>query len=424
MLGSEPFVDDRGRSMTRTANGESSIYKGGDGKWHGWITMGRRENGSLDRRHVKGKTRAVVVAKVREFERKRDAGITPKVGERDTVAVWLRHWLYNIAAPADGRGVRPKTYAAYRGDVERYLIPRIGHHRLTKLDAEHIEQLHADLLASGLSAKSVLNAHRTLSRALRVAMARGKLQRNVATLVTPPQPTRHEVDPLSAEEARAVLAASRHRRNAARWSVALGCGLRQGEALGLGWNDIDLDAGVVHVRWQLQRLPYEHGCVPRGSEPRCGGKPLRCPDRRGGLTFSRPKSRAGERDITLPAPLIEELRAHRLAQLEERLVAGEFWREGPRGGLVFAQSTGKPIDARRDYDEWLAILTDAKVERARLHDARHSCATLLLERGIDIKVVSEILGHTQTWFTRDTYQHVTKKLQDEAAEEMGGALWG
>jgi integrase len=410
--------------MARAANGESSIYEGADGRWHGWVWMGTRENGQADRRHVTGKKRSVVVAKVRDLERKRDAGITPKIGERDTVAVWLRHWLYNIAAPADGRGVRPKTYLAYRGDVERHLIPRIGHHRLTKLDAEHVEHLHADLLASGLSAKSVLNAHRTLSRALRVAMARGKVQRNVATLVTPPQPLRKEIEPLTADEARAVLVVSRARRNAARWSVALGCGLRQGEALGLGWKDIDLDAGVVRVRWQLQRLPYEHGCAPRGSDPACGGRPMRCPDRRGGLVFSRPKSKAGERDLTLPAPLVEELRAHRAVQLEERLRAGALWQEGPRGGLVFAQPSGKPIDARRDYDEWLAILTEAKVTRARLHDARHSCATLLLERGIDIKVVSEILGHTQTWFTRDTYQHVTKKLQDEAAEQMSGALWG
>jgi integrase len=410
--------------MARAANGESSIYEGADGRWHGWVTMGSLGNGRLDRRHVTGKKRAVVVSKVRDLERKRDAGLTPKVGERDTVAVWLRHWLYNVAAPADGRGVRPKTYLAYRGDVERHLIPKIGHYRLTKLDAEHVERLHADLLASGLAPKTVLNVHRTLSRALRVAVARGKLQRNVATLVTPPQPSRMEITPLSAEEARAVLAASRERRNAARWSVALGCGLRQGEALGLSWDDVDMDRAVVHVRWQLQRLPYEHGCVPRGTEATCGGKPLRCPDRRGGLVFSRPKSKAGERDITLPGPLVEELRAHRAKQLVERLEAGPLWQEGPRGGLVFAQTSGRPVDARRDYDEWLAILVEAKIERARLHDARHSCATLLLERGIDIKVVSEILGHTQTWFTRDTYQHVTQKLQQEAAAQMGSALWG
>lgn len=411
--------------MSKRGNGESTIFKGADGNWHGYVTMGRLASGKLDRRHVKRKTRADVVKRVKELERQRDAGITPRAGERDTVRTWLRHWLYNVAAPADGRGVRTKTYLAYRTDVEKHLIPRIGHHLLVKLDAEHIEALHADLTAAGLAPKTVLNTHRTLSRALRVAMARGKLQRNVATLVTPPQRRRVEIDPLTDDEARAVLRAASERRNAARWSVALGAGLRQGEALGLGWDEVDLDAGVLRVRWQLQRLPYEHGCAPRGADPTCGAsKPLRCPQRRGGLVFSCPKSKAGERDITLPQPLIAELRSHRAAQAAERLAAGSQWDEGPRGGLVFAQPLGKPIDTRRDYGEWLAILDDAKITKHRVHDARHTAATLLLERGVDIKVVAEMLGHTQTWFTRDTYQHVTQRLHDEAAAKMSTALWG
>src|SRR4051794_31661421 len=98
-------LNEGGPAMTRAANGESSIYEGADGRWHGWVWMGTREKGQPDRRHVTGKKRSVVVAKVRDLERKRDAGITPKIGERDTVAVWLRHWLYNVAAPVDGRGV-------------------------------------------------------------------------------------------------------------------------------------------------------------------------------------------------------------------------------------------------------------------------------------------------------------------------------
>lgn len=106
------------------------------------------------------------------------------------------------------------------------------------------------------------------------------------------------------------------------------------------------------------------------------------------------------------------------------MAAGEAWVEGPRGGLVFCQVNGKPLDPRRDYSEWLELLDAAGITRHRVHDARHTAATLLLEMGIDVKVVSEMLGHSQTWFTRDTYQHVTKRLQDEAAERMGEALWG
>jgi len=331
----------------------------------------------------------------------------------------LRHWLYNVAAPS----VKTKTYLTYRVNIENHAIPVIGHHLLIRLEPEHVEQMHAQLLAKGLSAKSVLNVHRTVARALKVAMMRGKLQRNVVTLTTPPSVPRLEIEPLSREEARAVLLKSRHLRNGARWAVALGSGLRQGEALGLAWDEVDLTKGRLHIRWQLQRLAYEHGCVRRGEDPTCGGKPRACPDRIGGTVFSRPKSRAGSRDLVLPPPLVEELKAHRKAQLEERLAAGTAWHEGPRGGLVFCQPNGKPIDPRRDYMDWLALLKAAGVSRHRVHDARHSAATFLLEAGVDVKVVSEILGHSQSWFTRDTYQHVSQRLQAEAAEQMAAVLW-
>jgi integrase len=344
----------------------------------------------------------------------------PKIGDRETVASWLKHWLYNVSAPS----VKPKTYLAYRNDVERHLIPALGQHRLVALTPEHVERMHVQLLAHGLSAKSVLNAHRTLSRALKMAMVRGKLQRNVATLTTPPPVIRQEIEPLTSDEARRVLTLTRSQRNGARWAIALGAGLRQGETLGLGWNEVDLDKGILHIRWQLQRLPYEHGCVRRGETATCGGKPLYCPRRRGGTVFSRPKSRAGSRDVVLPGPLVDELRMHRKAQLEERILAGSTWQEGPRGGLVFCQRNGKPIDARRDYADWLELLSSAGVSRHRVHDARHSTATFLLEAGVDIKVVAEILGHSQSWFTRDTYQHVSQRLQAEAAEQMAATLWG
>jgi len=255
-------------------------------------------------------------------------------------------------------------------------------------------------------------------------MMRGKLHRNVATLTTPPSVSRLDIEPLTREEARRVLLLSREQRNGARWAVALGSGLRQGEVLGLGWDDVDLADGVLRVRWQLQRLAYEHGCARRGQPPTCGQKPLRCPHRQGGVVYSRPKSRAGSRDVVLPAPVAEELRIHRKLQLEERLVAGTAWEEGPRGGLVFCQPNGRPIDPRRDYADWLAMLKAAGVSRHRVHDARHSTATFLLEAGVDVKVVAEILGHSQSWFTRDTYQHVSQRLQTQAAERMATTLWG
>lgn len=208
---------------------------------------------------------------------------------------------------------------------------------------------------------------------------------------------RTEVQPLTAAEARLLLDAARHVRNGARWSVALALGLRQGEALGLRWSDVDLDAGTLTVRRALQ------GQTGRG------------------LVYVEPKSQAARRCILLPAALQEALRAHRAAQLEERLAAGPLWHDAD---LVFAQVTGRPVDPRRDWADWKTLLATAGVRDARLHDARHTAATLLLQQGVPARVAMQVLGHSQITLTLGTYSHVVPELADEAAEHMDAALWG
>jgi integrase len=180
------------------------------------------ENGRRDRRHVSGMKRGDVVAKVRDLERKRDAGTAGAAGKAPTVRQWLEHWLETIAA----RKVRPSTLVRYRQLVANQLVPGIGHHRLDRPQPEHVEKLYSGLQDGGLSPASVVQAHRVLSRALKVAMQRDKVGRNVCTLVDAPSVEREEVRPLSGEDARLVQEASRGRRNAARWSVALALGLR------------------------------------------------------------------------------------------------------------------------------------------------------------------------------------------------------
>lgn len=378
--------------MSRRSQGESSIYRDDDGRWHGYVSMGLKTGGQRDRRHVSGATRAAVVGKVRELERQRDAGVTASSG-RTTVGGWLDHWLDTVAAPR----LRPSTLTRYRLAVDRHLVPHVGHHRLDRLQPEHLETAYAALLASGLSPASVVYAHRVISRALKVAMQRGRVARNVATLVEPPSVRREEVRPFTAAEARSVLNAAVGRRNAARWSVALALGLRQGEALGLPWSAVDLDAGSLTVRQALQR------------------------QRAAGLRIVEPKSAAGRRTIALPAPLVDALRAHRASQLEERLRAGSEWEDH---GLVFVQPSGRPIEPRADWAEWKSLLRDAGVRDARLHDARHTAATLLLTQGVPARVAMQVLGHSQISLTLGTYSHVVPELATEAAERVGAALWG
>src|SRR3954462_3426051 len=163
------------------SDGESTIYKGADGRWHGWGSVGFKLNGPLDRRHVSAKTRPPVVTKVRELERKRDSGTVTETST-PTVAAWLEHWLTAIAP----RRVRQRTLESYESAVRLHLVPGIGRHRLDRLRPEHLDQLYTALLDDGYSPAPVLRHHRILSRALTVAVQRGHVPRNVASLVDPP----------------------------------------------------------------------------------------------------------------------------------------------------------------------------------------------------------------------------------------------
>src|SRR3954447_23205334 len=375
----------------RASNGESTIYKGADGRWHGYVSVGFRLDGTLDRRHVSSKNRGVVVTKVRELERKRDSGT---VGETSTptVAWWLEHWLTTIAP----RRVRQRTLESYESAVRKHLIPGIGRHRLDRLRPEHLDQLYTALLDDGYSPASVLRHHRILSRALTVAVQRGHVPRNVAALVDPPAQRQSDLaTTLDVDEARAVLESATTVRNSARWTVALALGLRQSEALALQWKDIDLLNSTLTVRRSIHRV------------------------RGGGLIYEEPKSKRSQRTLALPLPLVAELHRHKAAQLGERMLAGSEWHDED---LVFAQANGRPIDKKTDYDDWTHLLQSAGVRHVRLHDGRHTAATLLLTENMHPRVVMELLGHSQMRTAMDIYSHVMPALAREAADRMGAVL--
>ena len=377
---------------TRASNNESSIHQDTTGRWHGYVSMGLREGGHRDRRHVSGPTRRAVVTKVRALETKRDAGTALEAGTPPTVAVWLTEYLDTVAA----RRVRPSTLDRYQSLARVHIIPRVGHHRLDRLQPEHVERMYTAMAGLGLAPATVLQAHRLLSRALKIAVQRGRVGRNVCTLVDAPSLVHHEIQPLSVADARKILTTARARRNGARWAVALALGLRQGEALGLQWADVDLDAPSLTVRRALQRQ--------RGK----------------GLVLVEPKSRSGRRTIALPVPIVDLLQAHRHAQDGERAHARNEWHDRD---FVFAQPTGAPIDSRADRREWDQLLKDSEVRPARLHDARHTAATTLLIMGVPARVVMQILGHSQIGLTLGTYSHVVPELAIEAADKIAQAYW-
>ena len=243
----------------------------------------------------------------------------------------------------------------------------------------------------------MLRHHRILSRALTVAVQRGHVPRNVAALVDPPAQRPSDLaTALDLDEARAVLEAAATVRNSARWTVALALGLRQSEALALQWKDIDLLNNTLTVRRSIHRV------------------------RGGGLIYEEPKSKRSQRTLALPLPLVAELHRHKAAQLGERMLAGSEWHDED---LVFAQPNGRPIDKKTDYDDWTRLLQQAGVRHVRLHDGRHTAATLLLSENVHPRVVMELLGHSQMRTTMDIYSHVMPALAARRRTGWAPCCW-
>ncbi|MET7499509.1 tyrosine-type recombinase/integrase [Streptomyces microflavus] len=399
---------------SRQPNGASSIYLGKDGRWHGRVTVGVKDDGKPDRRHVSRKTRAEVTKVVRELERQRDKGSVRKAGQSWTLETWLTHWVENIAAP----NVSENTIDGYRVAVNHHLIPGLGAHRLEKLEPEHLERFYKKMQETGSAAGTAHQTHRTIRAALNEAVRRGHLTRNPARIAKAPRLEEDEVEPYSVEEVQRLLAEAGKHRNASRWVIALALGLRQGEVLGMQWTDIDFELGVIRVRRGRLRPRYQHGCGDR-----CGRKPGFCPQK---INIRREtknvKSRAGQRPIGAPDELMDLLRRHKEKQDRERKVARDLWVEK---GYVFTSPTGEPLNPNTDFHKWKDLLKAAGVRDARLHDARHTAATVLLILGVSDAVVDAIMGWEpgKSARMRRRYQHLTSRVLKDTADKIGGLLW-
>jgi integrase len=385
-----------------------------------------------------------VTAKVKDLEEQRDEGTVTKPGQSWTVGKWLLHWLENIAKLS----VRYRTYTGYRTAVHKHLIPGVGAHRLHRLEPEHLEKLYARMQANGLKPATAHQVHRTARGAFGEAVKRRRIKVNPAALAKPPRIEEEEVEvePFEVEEIDQLLNTLLGRRNGTRYVLALSLGLRQGEALGLKWARLDEQTKSLSVRKALQRHTWEHGCddphacgsayhrttpckkgckrhrraCPPPCVPGCTGHARWCPQRRaGGLVEVDVKSKAGRREVGLPDELLALLIEHRKVQDVEREHAESEWHEG---GWMFAQPNGKPIDPRRDLAEWKAILIEARVREARLHDARHTAAIVLLLLGVPDRAVMEVMGWSSVAMLK-RYQHVTARLRRNIADRLNEFFW-
>ena len=405
-------------TQRRGRRGDGAVYQLADGTWRGAVELGRDPStGRRTRKYVSGRTKGEANRKIRALRDQVSGGEVTLQTRRDiTLGEWLDQWLAGPAKLRLGEDMQRR----YAQIVRDHISPSIGRVPLNRLTPEQVESLYAELADKGLAPRSVVFVHRVLGRAMKVANQRGYVSRNVVRLVELETPRSRVGVALRPEEARAVLATSQTWRDHARWVVALGLGARQSEALGMSWDDLDLDQGVWRVRKQLRRRPWQHGCDP---EQPCGRKPHACPSRHGGGHYvkSTTKTAAGDRLVPLPAFVVEALTQHAELQRHQQAEAGELWNP-TIPGLVFTTPLGTPVDHRNDYRRWKALLKASGVRDVRLHDARHTTITLLAQAGVARGIIATIVGHDDPAFTERVYTHIDIEAARQATRALDAVL--
>lgn len=360
----------------RRGNGEGTIYERSDGRWEGKIVLA---NGK--RHSAYGKTRQEVVAKLRQLASDQDRGLPVGLNQRLTLGAFLTDWCER-----HGSGKRPRTRRRYRELLALHIIPQLGRVPLVKLTPLAIErrlqELYTQPIQRGnkpLSAATVNRVRSALHVALEDAVYKGVLARNPCDQAKAPREERHEPHVYTEAQCFAFLDAIVGDRLEALYLLALTTGLRNGELLGLTWETADLAAGTVRV---------SH---------------IRTIDEENQPTVALPKTDSSRRTLRLLPEVVDALRAHRTRQIEERLATGAAYHDD---NLVFARPDGRPIDGRSFNRVYLYPLQRRHgLPRVKLHELRHSFATLQLHEGTPLAEVSRFLGHASQRTTLTMYSH-------------------
>lgn len=372
----------------KRSNGEGSIYPV-NGKWAAAISLGRGPDGKLKRKTVYGKTQREVREKLQALQAELLAGrlVNP---ERMTVGEYLDTWLKDVVVHT----VRPTTHESYARYVRLHITPTLGKLQLSKLQPMHLQHLYSELLSAGKSKRTVQYLNAILHRALKHAVRQRLIISNPADAVDAPRPDRKEMKVFTSGQLEQLVKAMAGDRLAPLYYLAIATGCRRGELIALRWSDVDWARPAISINRTAEEVS-------------------------GGIIWTEPKTARSRRSVPLPAKAAALLKAHKARQAEEKLRLGKEYEDQ---GLVFARPDGRPLSPSHVSKHFTSILRKAGLPHIRLHDLRHTHATLLLAAGIHPKIVSERLGHSTITLTFDTYCHVTHTMQDAAAKRVDADL--
>jgi integrase len=364
------------------------------------ITIGRDPTtGKLKRAYFYGKTRQDAAEQLTRAlsDLGRGLFVAP---HKLSVGEWLNTWLREYKQPE----VRPLTFDNYERVIRCHLIPALGHLPLQELRPDHIQHFYNEKLQAGLTPGTIRGIHVVLHGALKQAVKHQLALRNVTEATAPPRLKRCPIQPLSLSELGKFFKAIEQDQLFPAILLNFGTGLRRGELLGLRWKDIDLEAGLVHVRQKLARVRI-HGVSEN--------------DKKTQLIFQQPKTEQSRRTIPIPPDIVDALKKHKARQAQEKLLMGQAYEDQD---LVFCWANGRPLEPVGFYRRFVRLVQKAGLPHHRVHDVRHTFATLMLELGESPKTVQTMLGHASITTTLDIYSHVSLELEKRAAAKLSDAF--
>ena len=350
----------------KRGNGEGSVYRRKDGLWVGQYVIKTPEGTKT--KYIYSKSRKEAAANLAKAIADRDSGLVFDSGSL-SVEEYLIRWLNAVRGT-----VRERTWKRSEEIVRIHLVPSLGKTRLDRLNALQLQSLYRSKLESGLSARTVRMIHTTLHKAMKQAVKWSLIPRNVTEAVNPPREQKKEIRPLDEDQVKRLLKAAEGDKLEALYILAITTGMRSGELLGLRWEDVDLEAGTLQVRRTVFNGQIE-----------------------------APKTQKGKRSIKLTQTSITALRKH------------------PRvSKWIFCTKAGTPMSVHNLHRRsWKPLLKKTALPLdTRFHDLRHTCATLLLTKGVHPKIVQELLGHSSISITLDTYSHVLPNMQEKAVRAI------